>query len=446
MPNIIDMKAFEHSQEMADGADLSFHEWAKTINGLKATASFQQKEAALANFKKNGLPTTRHEEWKYTNLGKVLKEAQIGDFASQLTEKALLQHLAAGFESFQRVVIDNGHFRHDLSTIKATKGVHVSSLKEAFKKQEVTFTKHFGQLLQHDHDPISALNTAIGHDGCYLHIEKNRVVEEPILVVHAGSAPNSFLQVRNLMVIEENAEVRILELHLPTTHTVAFNQVSEIFVGKSARVDHYQLQTDDLHRTLINTTQVKQHGQSNYSNTVLTLGGKLVRNNLNLVLDGEYCEGIMNGLYLLDQKSHIDNHTSVDHTQPNSYSNELYKGLVDGSAKAVFNGKIFVRPGAQKTNAFQSNKNILLSDQASVDTKPQLEIWADDVKCSHGATTGSLDKEPLFYLKARGIPEQKAKGLLMLAFAFDVLEKVKIPALKELVHQLVAIRLGYDPE
>jgi Fe-S cluster assembly protein SufD len=256
---------------------------------------------------------------------------------------------------------------------------------------------------------------------------------------------NSFSQPRNLIIAEENSQVSVIENFVTLGEQESLiNIVTEIVVEKRAIVNHYKIQGETTSNFHVGTTQVLQKENSNFANTTITMGGGIIRNNLNIEMDGEHIESYMNGLFMLNGKSHVDNHTVVDHQKPNGYSNELYKGILDDNSTGVFNGKIYVREDAQKTNAFQTNNNIILSDKATVDTKPQLEIWADDVKCSHGATVGALDEEPLFYLRSRGIPKDKARGLLMFAFATDLLDRIKIEPLRKHVEELIAERLGYE--
>ena len=231
----------------------------------------------------------------------------------------------------------------------------------------------------------------------------------------------------------------------PGQTVLAQNDDSEVFLEENAQLNIHKIQTECSGAILVDNTNINQKNNSQlYCNTITT-GGTIIRNNLNVTINGEYCESHINGLYLLKGNDHVDNHTMVDHRIANSYSNELYKGIIDDSATGVFNGKIFVQPDAQKTNAFQSNKNLLLSDKASMNTKPQLEIWADDVKCSHGATTGQLDSDQVFYMRARGLNEQQARGLLLYAFATEFLQHISsIPVLKVHLEKAIASRLNYD--
>ena len=290
-----------------------------------------------------------------------------------------------------------------------------------------------------------ALNTAFTFDGAFIHIPAHTVVEKPIHLLHVSDARNeaTVSYPRNLIVAENNSRVKVIE----SFHTVQsanhnfINSVTEVVVKENSIVELNKIQNEAAEAFHINHTEASQEKNSTFKINTITLGGGIVRNNLHIVLNGEYCNSQLNGLYLLNGSQLVDNHTLVDHAKPNCYSNELYKGIIDGKAQGVFNGKIFVRKDAQKTNAYQSNKNILLSDDASMNAKPQLEIFADDVKCSHGATTGQLDEDALFYLRSRGIGEENAKALLNVAFAADVIKNISIEALKNNLSVLISTKL-----
>jgi len=285
------------------------------------------------------------------------------------------------------------------------------------------------------------------HGGVFVHVKKGQVPEHPVYIYHiadAGAA-NVFSQPRSLVHIAENAQVQIVETFSTIGTAESFtNQVMEIVVEKAALLEFYKIQNDAATTNQVSTTHVRQTGKSYTHIVTISLNGGIVRNNLNVVLEAEFCEAHLYGLYFQQGQTHIDNHTVVDNVKPNCLSNELYKGIMNDNTTAVFNGKIFVRPDAQKTNAYQSNKNILLSADASVNTKPQLEIFADDVKCSHGCTIGRLDEEGLFYLQSRGINEKIARSLLVHAFAIDILEHIKPVQIREYVNRMISERLEFD--
>jgi Fe-S cluster assembly protein SufD len=327
------------------------------------------------------------------------------------------------------------------------KKVTIVPLSQAIKEHSDVISEHLGKIADFASDPFAAWNTASWSEGVFIQVEANTIVEDPILIyhIHDTQAGQIITASRNLVIVGRNSEVTILEKYDTLGNSNGFSTgVSEAVVAENAGLNWYSIQNDKGNRYQVDIKQMQQASSSRVNTFTFTLDGKLVRNNLQLALDGEGIDSHMYGLYLVGKDSLADNHTVVDHRQPNSFSNELYKGIVEDSAKGVFNGKIFVRPNAQKTNAFQANRNILLSDKASVNTKPQLEIWADDVKCSHGCTSGQLDEEALFYLQARGISKDTARAMMLYAFAGELLESMKNPSLKEYIDSLISERLHKD--
>ena len=291
------------------------------------------------------------------------------------------------------------------------------------------------------------LNTAFSSEGAYIHIPKNKLVEKPIQIIHFSTGNESalMLQPRNLVVVDENSHVQIIERHQSlTSNAVLTNSVTEIFANKRAIVDYYKVQNDHENASLIDNTFIHQKRESHASVHTFTFGGNLTRNNLNFYQHGERVDSTLKGITIIGDKQHVDHNTLVHHVEPNCESHQDYKGIFNDKSTGVFNGKVIVEKEAQKTNAFQANNNILVSDQSAINTKPQLEIFADDVKCSHGCTIGQLDTDALFYMKTRGIPEKEAKALLMYAFANNVLESVKIATLKTRINKLIANKIGVN--
>ncbi len=426
-----------------DNIEPVFSHFETQLNGERSSAWHQKRKAALEELKSLTYPTTKNEEWKYTNIAKVLANDYAFNAPSDLTKEEISKFSLSELEAHKLVFV-NGIFREEFSDYSSEKGLHILSLKAAYQAHADLIEAHFSEIASTKEEPFTALSTAFAFNGVFILAEKSAVASKPIFILNITDTSDYpvIAQPRNLVIARENSEVTVIEDFVSVGGKPAFlNYVSEFKVEQSAKVDHYKLQNKGDNNFYIGTTQVHQSDKSNYNNTVATLGGGLIRNNLNILLDGEYCEAFMNGLYMLKDKDHVDNHTMVDHLKPNSYSNEMYKGIMDGHSTGVFNGKIYVRQYAQKTNAFQENKNILLSENATVDTKPQLEIWADDVKCSHGATTGALDEEPLFYLRSRGIGEDKARALLMNAFAEDVISRIKSETFKSHIETLISNRL-----
>jgi Fe-S cluster assembly protein SufD len=289
-----------------------------------------------------------------------------------------------------------------------------------------------------------ALNTAYSEQGTFIYVADHQVVEKPVLLYFFSDTTESkvIAHPRNLFLIGKNSQATFVEYFHTIGEQASYNNaVTEIVLEDHAVAAYYKIETESENALHTGTTQVNQSASSLFSATTIALSGGVIRNNLNIALDAEGCEAHMFGLTLLKNQDHVDNHTVADHRKPNSFSNELYKNILDDRSTGVFNGKIFVRPNAQKTNAFQSNMNVLLTDNAVINTKPQLEIWADDVKCSHGATTGQIDQEQMFYLRSRGLSEETARAMLLYAFAIDVLENIKIPALREQLDQMISDRL-----
>jgi Fe-S cluster assembly protein SufD len=417
-------------------------------NSDRGLRSIRQK--AFDSFAIMGIPV-RHEEWKYTRISSLFNKQynfSLSQPATSVSRKELDTVRLPGYEKANELVFVNGIFSFSLSTIRSSKQLLVMPLEEAAQNQyKDVISKHFGHSSNYLKDGINSLNTAFVQGAVFIHVKKGQIAEHPIYIYNItdARAGNILAQPRSLVHVAENSHVQLVETYSTIGMDESFtNQVMEIVVEEDARMEYYKIQNEAPHSNQVSTTHIRQTGKS-YTHTVtISLNGGLVRNNLNVVLDAEHCEAHLYGLYLLKGQSHVDNHTLVDNVKPNCFSNELYKGIIDDNATGVFNGKIFVQPQAQKTNAYQSNKNILLSDTASVNTKPQLEIFADDVKCSHGCTVGRLNEEGLFYLQSRGINEKIARSLLLHAFAIDILEHIKPAAIREYVDKLISERLEFN--
>lgn len=416
-------------------------------NGSSALTPIEQ--IAFNTFNTLGIPTVRNEEWKYTRISSAFnKEYAVNDCAAtNFPQKNLDAVRLPGFENANELVFVNGIYSSQLSMVRS-KYLTVQSLEDASKNEfKDIVAQHLGHSSKYIKDGIHALNTAFVQEGIFIHIGKGQVVEHPVYIYNitdAGSN-NILSQPRSLVYVGENAQVKFAETYITLGASESFtNQVVEVVVEKDAIIEYYKIQNDVVHSSQVCTTHFRQVGKSLVNVVTISLNGGIVRNNVNVALEADYNEAHLYGLYFLKGNTHVDNHTVVDNIKPNCFSNELYKGIIDDSATAVFNGKIFVEPDAQKTNAFQSNKNILLSENATVNTKPQLEIFADDVKCSHGCTVGQLDEEGLFYLRSRGISEKAAKSLLVHAFALDVLEHIKLEPIRQYVDELISQRLEFD--
>ncbi len=414
------------------------------MNGEAKSAVHQVRQQALERFEALGFPTTRHEEWKYSNVKNLVNQAfdfnAKTDFTAADLELMPIPNLEGNILYFI-----NGVYNAQLSSIVSPETeLQIMTFAEAAKTQPELVEKYFNKYSDTQVNAFTALNTAFAQHGVFVHVPDNKVVEQPIILRFINDARNLNVasQPRNLIVVGKRSEVQIAEAFRSLGENASFtNAVTEFVVAEEANVHYYKIQNESDKSYHIGTTSVIQADKSVFTANTVTANGGFVRNNLNIKIDGEFVEANMFGLYIPNGKQHIDNHTVVDHAKPNSNSNELYKGILKDKSTGVFNGKIFVRQDAQKTNAFQSCKNVLLSEDASMNTKPQLEIWADDVKCSHGTTTGQLNEDALFYMQARGISKDSAKALLTVAFAQDVIDKFEIPAIKAYLEELITEKI-----
>jgi Fe-S cluster assembly protein SufD len=414
-------------------------------NGNSQLRSVEQN--AFEAFNKMGIPTVKHEEWKYTRVsGLFNKQYEFGSVIA-LSKEDLDNVRLPGHETANELIFVNGIYSAALSTVRDPE-LNVLALEEAAGNQYKDIVqKHLGYSSKYVKDGIYELNTAFLQGGVFIYIKPGKIIADPVYIYHITDArsANILAQPRSLIYINERAQIQLVENYATIGVAESFtNQVMEIIVEKDAVVYFYKIQGDAAHTSQVSTTHFRQLGKSHIHAVTISLNGNMVRNNLSIALEAEHSEAHLYGLYFLKGSTHIDNHTVVDHIKPNCQSNELYKGIISDNGSAVFNGKIFVQQDAQKTNAYQSNKNILLSEGASVNTKPQLEIFADDVKCSHGCTVGQLDEEGLFYLRSRGISEVIARSLLVHAFADDILEHIKLKEIRTYVDQLISERLEFN--
>ncbi len=433
-------------EALKDKLESSFLVFENELNGHSNKYIHKTRQEAFKVFEKQGFPTKRDEEWKYTNLKPILKQ----DFKvfhrgeNTIDFKDVRRYFLSDVDSYKLVFID-GKFSSWLSETTHEK-FDICTFGSMLEKYPEVADKYFNKALPQN-ESLAAINTALASEGAFIRIKKNQTVEKPVQLIYFTSEQEqgAMQQPRNLIVLEENSEVKITERHQSlSSHDVFTNSATEIFVEKHARLHYYKVQNDSKQASIIDNTSVKQYSRSVVNMGTFSFGGKLVRNNLNFFLEEEYTETYMDGISLIGDGQLVDHHTLADHKMPNCYSNETYKGIYDGNAKGVFNGKVMVHPHAQKTNAFQQNNNILLTDKASIDTKPQLEIFADDVQCSHGCTIGQLDEDAMFYLQTRGIPAKEAKALLLYAFANDGLRNIKIAELRKKLNKVIASKLGVD--
>ncbi len=414
---------------------------------LDNTFVHNMRTEAIKRFETKGFPVKKDEAWKYTSLGKVLKHdfSVFPKLESAIEYKDVQPYFINDIDSYKIVFVDGKYASHLSETTHDGIDICLMSAALTKPKYRLVIEKYFNKIAEKD--SITSLNTAFSIEGAYIHITKNKLVEKPIQIIHfsTGNEAALLLQPRNLIVVDENAHVQIIERHQSLTDNPTLtNCVTEIFADKRGIVDYYKVQNDKENASLIDSTFIDQKRDSHVSVHTFSFGGKLTRNNLNFYQNGEYIDSTLNGVTIIGNKQHVDHNTLVHHIEPNCESHQDYKGIFSDSSIGVFNGKVLVNKEAQKTNAFQSNNNLLVNDKASINTKPQLEIFADDVKCSHGCTIGQLDENALFYLRARGIPEKEATALLMYAFANNVLESVKIPQLKNRINKLIAHKLGVN--
>lgn len=414
-------------------------------NGLSPFIPLPEREKAFELFSALGFPSKKDEEWKYTSTRVIERE----NFLINPTEGRITSvdpHITSLAGESYLMVFHGSTFVQEVSVLPKIEGVTIGLLSQHVDHPAVK--EHLGKYAIAN-DSMVALNQALASDGLFLHINKGAKMDKPLHLIflggdHANNEASAYF-IRNLVIAESDSFGDVIESYRSIgSATNLYHVVTEVRIEQNAQVNFHKLQMESNNSIHFNHMAVDQEQNSHSDVTTLTMGGKWVRNNLNHALNDTNCETHFYGLYVLNENMHVDNHTLADHIAPNCMSNELYKGIMDDKSNGVFNGKIIVRQPAQKTNAYQSNKNILLSDNATINTKPQLEIFADDVKCSHGATTGQLDEESLFYLRARGIEKEKAKQMLLFAFAGDVINNIKIETLKENLLHLLAEKFNQE--
>ncbi len=408
------------------------------------------RQKGLDFFERRGFPSVHEEEWRFTNPAPLIRTnfesaSDKTDWGDSLTPR---QDLLGDWAGCHLVFI-NGKFSRSLSLLgKLNRMIHVSSFSLALKQSPDSMERHLGARIDLSENAFAALNTAFIEDGAFISIPRGVVIEEPISIIHVSS-PDSFPMVshpRNLIILEDSSQAKIVETYWGADSTYFTNAVTEVVLGENANLEHYKLQREGTKAYHLATLQFQLSRDSRLKTHSITLGGGFSRNDLNVILDGEGGEATLNGFYYVDGSRLADNHTRIYHNQPHCSSHELYKGILDGQARAVFNGRIYVRQGAQKTDAKQTNKNLILSEEALVNTNPQLEIYADDVKCTHGATIGQLDADVIFYLRSRGIGLDAARELLTYAFASDITSRLSIPSIRAELENHLFRQLASDQQ
>ncbi len=404
------------------------------------------REGAFSRFCAVGFPTTRDEDWRFTSLAPLTRTTfrLARGSADQFTVSDLVQWRMEGAAA--RLVFVDGRFEPNLSTWGALpRGITVNGLAREIANRPDTVAKHLGRYLDTERDPFCALNTAFAEDGAYVHVAKGAAVEQPIhllFISTSGESP-AMTHPRNLVVVEDEGQATIIEDYVSWgDENPAFsNAVTEVIAGGNANVQHIMLEREHLKSYNFSTLRIEQARSANVASHSLLLGGALVRNNVHPVLHGEGGECLINGLFIGSGRQHLDNYMLVEHASPHCASRQFYNGILDEHAHGVFHGRIIVHKDAQKTDAKQTNRNLLLADDAQIDTKPQLEIYADDVKCTHGATIGQIEETALFYLRSRGIDEREARRLLLEAFAGECIERMKPGAARDYTESIVFERL-----
>ena len=383
------------------------------------------KNGLLQSFLAKGFPTIKEEEWKYTSLKKIITDDFLVEENGTKISESDIEKYTLGFKN--KIIFLGG----DLISKPNIKGVSISDFSNFETKNS---------------DAISALNSALAKKGFTIKVESNTIVEKPIEILFFSNTKNdNFTQHRNNIVVGDNAQIKFVERIQNLSAAKCFvNHFTQISIGENASVEYNKIQDNSANSILIDNIRIYQLQNANAIVNTLIFGGAFTRNNLSFEQNGSNCDSNMNGISILDNNQFADNHTFVDHKQPHCRSNEIYKGIYLGNSKGVFNGKIMVRPDAQKIDAFQSNNNLLLSDNSTIDSKPQLEIYADDVKCSHGCTIGQLDDDTLFYMRSRGIREKEAKAVLTYAFASEAVNNISIPEVKKMAQKLIAKKLNVN--
>ncbi len=413
--------------------------WIENINPsmLEQFTDSANRTAQLELFKTLGLPTRSNEEWKYTNLKKFIKTDWNLDNLSTEVEISVPEKIS---ENALQFVFVNGLFSPELSDAFPT-SITMTNLASATQLPDA-----FGKIAVKEGDALLALNKATYRDGLFIHVKKSQIVEERIELVFINNNTSASLTApRNFYVVEENAQIKLTERHFNQGSVEHFtNILTEGDVAANGRLEICKIQNDTALSTIVDHTWIRQGKQSHAQVDTFSFDGKLVRNNLNFLHTGEHLESHLRAITIGKGKSHIDHSTLVNHAMPNGFSNQMYKGIYGDKSNGVFNGRIMVCKDAQKTNAFQQNNNILTSRNASIDTKPQLEIFADDVKCSHGCTIGQMDEKAIFYLQQRGVHRKEAIALLTFAFANEALENITDDALNLFVRKEIAVQLGVN--
>ncbi len=426
----------------------NFKSFEHSLNGESNHPIHALRKQAIERFSELNFPTTHDEDWKYTNISSLLKYNFKPSVGRYKLKREQITSLLFGDMKCSLLVFINGHYSEALSDVKNfSKGIIAGSIEAELKNNSEILYKHFGKYADYKEQIFTALSTAFTKDGAFVYVPDGKIVEDPIHILFVSSSENENIisQPRNLFIAGKNSQVSIIEHYAALNEDVYFtNSVTEIYTDENAVVDYMKLQEESKKAFHVSRIEVSQERNSNFTSHSISMGSEISRNDINAKFNNDGGESTLNGLYILAGDQLFDTHTLIDHAKPNCNSHEHYKGILTDKSRGVFNGKVIVRPDAQKTNAFQENNNIILSDGALVNTKPQLEIFADDVKCSHGATIGRLDEDALFYLKSRGIGEEKSKIILLHAFASDIVKTIKVEAVKKYLEAILENRFQHE--
>lgn len=428
---------------LKDSTDSYLQGYKQLITSDTSSAKFAEstREEAINNFVKLGFPTLRDEDWRFTNIVPIVKSQYSisTDVTTKVENIDIKKYLIHGLDSHLMVFVD-GVYSAELSNINDTDGkIIIKPISNALSDNRDIVEKHLFSCADIKQEAFTALNTAYFTDGAFVYVPGNTELDKTVEVLYISADPvSSMNSPRNLIVVEKSSKVQVIEHYVSLTDSVYFsNTVSEVIIGENSTVDHYLIEQDSKKAYNISSLEVKQSANSNLNSHSFLLGGAIVRNNIHPVLGGQGCNSNINGLFLPSGRQHIDNFMKVEHASPHCDSRQVYNGILADKSKGVFHGRIIVHEDAQKTDAKQTNRNLLLSDTAKIDTKPQLEIYADDVKCTHGATIGQMDKDSLFYLRSRGIEQKLAKAIMLRAFASQNIEDIGDKVIKSYVEKLV---------
>jgi Fe-S cluster assembly protein SufD len=436
----------------ARGTDAYWEKFEQSnLEGKQPSWVFPIRKAAMTRFAEAGFPTTKDEDWRFTNVAPIAKLPfrPVFEYARDGVDASVVGRYSFTGLKASRLVFVNGHFSKELSSILPQKGgIKIASLAAALNSDSELIEKHLGRHAQTEKNAFTALNTAFFQDGAFIYVPAGQTVAEPVhlLFISHAKEPGTTINPRNLIIAEKNSKLTVIESCVSAGDGAYFtNAVSEMIIGENAAVEHCKFQDESAAAYHIAAIHAHLGRNCNFIAHSIATGAKLSRNNISTSLADEGVECVLNGLYLTRDEQLADHHMVVEHAKPHCNSHEYYNGILDGRSKGVFHGRILVRPNAQKTDAKQTNKNLLLSDDATIDTKPQLEIYADDVKCTHGATVGQLNDESIFYLRTRGIGLDKARQMLIHAFAGEIIDRIRYAPAREEMDKIVWDRLEQHP-